>query len=63
MAEIRREKAALEEQLRGLRLAPAPGLGAVDEPLLDRACREVDRWLDQAGEAERQFALEALQMA
>jgi hypothetical protein len=62
MAEIRREKAALEEQLRGLRLAPAPGLGAVDERLLDRACREVDRWLDEADDAERQLALEALQI-
>ena len=63
MAEIRREKAALEERLRGLRPAPALGLGAVDERLLDRACREVDRWLDQAGETERRLALEALQIA
>jgi hypothetical protein len=62
MAEIRREKAVLEERLRGLRPVPAPGHGAVDERLLDRACREVDRWLDQAGDAERQLALEALQI-
>jgi site-specific DNA recombinase len=63
MDEIRREKTVLEERLRRLRPMPAPGRGAVDERLLDRACREVDRWLDQAGEADRQLALEALQIA
>jgi hypothetical protein len=40
IAEIRREKAALEERLCALRPAPAPGLGAVHERMLERACRD-----------------------
>ena len=63
IAEIRRERAVLEDRLRSLRPAPATPPGEIDEHLLARACEAVDRWLEQAGEAERQLALEALQIA
>ena len=63
IAEVRCGKAALTERLRTLRPSPPSGFAAIDTTLLERACREVDRWLEQAGDADRQLALEALQIA
>jgi ATP-dependent exoDNAse (exonuclease V) alpha subunit len=63
MAEIRRERELLQDRLRSLRPAPAMLPDGIDEQLLARACRAVERWLDEADDAKQQLALEALQIA
>jgi hypothetical protein len=63
LADLRREKSILQDRLRAARPAPAALPSKVDQRLLSRACLEVERWLDQAGDTDRQLALEALQIA
>ena len=63
ISDIRRERGLLEDRLGWLRGTPALAPGAVDEQALTLACGAVDGWLENADEARRQLALEALQVA
>ena len=63
IAGLRRQQAVLNQRLRSLRPVPQAMPQTIDEARLAQACGAVARWLYQADEAQRQLALEALQVS
>ncbi|MGE0705025.1 MAG: recombinase family protein [Vicinamibacterales bacterium] len=63
IAEVRREQIVLNDRLRSLRPAPRSLPASIDEARLIRTCQAVARWLDQADDAKKRLALEALQIS
>jgi site-specific DNA recombinase len=63
IAGVRREQIVLNDRLRSLRPAPRSQPVSLDEARLMRTCQAVARWLDQADEARKRLALEALQIS
>ena len=60
---LRREQTILNDRLRSLRPIHEPMPVSIDEARLARTCQAVARWLDQADDARRRLALEALQIS
>ena len=64
LTEFRRQRAVIEARLQEIRPNLSPAAPALpDAGFLDRACRAVGDFLDNAGAEERTLALEALQIA
>ena len=63
ISDLRREQIVLNDPLRSLRPAPRATPLSIDETRLVRTCQAVGRWLDQADEARKRLALEALQIS
>lgn len=63
IADLRREQLVLTDRLRSLRPVPRLLPSPIDEARLTRICEAVGRWLDQADDAKKRLALEALQIS